>query len=94
MWDSILADNVSLDEIHAFHLDDHGERYGLHPLGEVADHHNGKFGFYPSSGEQADQVYSQFCEWPGANDGREQFGGLSHDMGESLALVTLPNKIR
>ena len=41
----------------------------------------------------ADQVYSPFCEWLRVDDRRQQFGGLSWDMGEPLAFVTLLNKV-
>ena len=93
MWDSKLADNVSPDEVYVFRLSDYREWFSLHPFGEVLDRHNGEFSLCSSNGEWADQVYSPFCKWPGADDGRERFGGLSQDMGKSLTLVTLPKKI-
>ena len=51
VWDSKLVDDVSPDEVHAFHLYDHGERFFLYPLDEIIDRQNGEFGLCPSSGK-------------------------------------------
>ena len=41
MWDSKLANDVSLDEVCAFCLSDHGEWFCLYSLGEIIDCHDG-----------------------------------------------------
>ena len=42
IWDFKLANDVSLDKVHAFCLSDCGEWFCLYLLGEIINRHNGE----------------------------------------------------
>ena len=94
VWDSKLVDDVSLDEVCAFCLNDRQEWFGFYLFGEVIDYHDGELSLCPSGGERVDLVYPLFCEWPGTDNGRKRLSRMSWDMGEPLALVTFLNEVR
>ena len=89
VWSSKAGNNVLPDEFLGIHVPNVGQRFSLHPFGEVISS-NYYVSLVPRSfGERTDNIKTPLCEQPGAGEGVEDPSGLMDIWGESLALITL-----
>ena len=89
VWSLEADNNVLPDEFLGIHVPNVGQRFSLHPFGEVigSDYY---VSLVPRSfGERSDYIKAPLCEWPWAREGVENPSGLVDIRGESLALVAL-----
>ena len=88
-WSSEACNNVLLDEFLGIHVPNVGQRFSLHPFGEVigSDYY---VSLVPRSfGERTDNIKTPLYKRPGAREGVEDPSGLVDVWGESLTLITL-----
>ena len=89
VWSSEVGNNVFPDEFLGIHVPNVGQRFSLHPFGEVIGS-NYYVSLVPCSfGERTDNIKTPLSERPGAGEGVEGPSGLVDIWGESLALITL-----
>ena len=77
------------NEFLGIHVPDVGQRFSLHPFGEVIS-----FDYYVSLipccfGERIDNIKTPLSKQPGAGEGVKDSSGLVDIWGESLALIAL-----
>ena len=89
VWSSEACNNVFPNEFLGIHIPDVGQRFSLHPFGEIisSDYH---VSLIPCCfGERTDNIKTPLSKRPGAGEGVKESSELVDIWGESLALITL-----
>ena len=89
VWGSEACNNVFPNEFLGIHIPDVGQRFNLHPLGEIISSD-----YYVSLiscrfGERTDNIKTPLSKRPGARERVKDSFGLVDIWGKSLALITL-----
>ena len=89
VWSSEVCNNVFPNEFLGIHVPDVGQRFSLHPFGEVISS-NYYVSIIPYSfGERTDNIKTPLSKRPGAGERVKDSSGLVDIWGESLTLITL-----
>ena len=89
MWSFEACNNIFPNEFLGVHIPDVGQRFSLHPFGEIIGSNDYISLISCSFGERTDNIKTPLSKRPKAGEWVKDSSGLVDIWGESLALIAL-----
>ena len=89
VWGSEACNNIFPNKFLGIHVPDVGQRFNLHPFGEIIGSNDYISLISCSFGERTDNIKTPLSKWPRAGEWVKDSSWLMDIWGESLALIAL-----